>query len=204
MHAPEPARLGARPHALIRLGCGFRHQRAMRREAFRGSAHQPGARAATLRQGRSIPGRVYSRSNGVGDSPDDVALFELLNLGFIGIECILVSEDRVTFHVPWVCCAQASGMRERAHDFPGHRRGVVFQINRVGPRLAHFGLAIEPHQARYTTNQPPVVPGRADQTGRSGAARARGSSRCAAVDPCQPARDALAARGCLLLAERDR
>jgi hypothetical protein len=91
----------------------------------------------------------------VAHLPDDVALFELLYLGCIEIECIVVLEDRVALHMAWVCRAQATGIGEHAHDFPGHRRGVVFQVDGVPARLAHFGLAVDPHQARYPPHQRP-------------------------------------------------
>jgi hypothetical protein len=44
--------------------------------------------------------------------PDGIALFELLHLGCIGIERVVVVEYRVARHMDGVCCAQASRISE--------------------------------------------------------------------------------------------
>ncbi len=75
-----------------------------------------------------------------------VALLEVLHFGHIGVEDVVVGEDRVALDRAGNVRANAGGVGVHAHHPPRDGLGVVAEEDGVVEALAHLGLAVGAHQ----------------------------------------------------------
>src|SRR2546426_1313786 len=82
-----------------------------------------------------------------------ISLLELFNFSFVGVERIMINEDRVAFDMAGIGGVDPRRIRIHCHDLARHGRRVVGQINGVVERLAHLRLAVGPGQGADLADQ---------------------------------------------------
>ncbi len=85
----------------------------------------------------------------IADGAADVALLQVVDLGDVRVEGVVVDEHRVAFDVAGVGGAEARRVGVHRHHLPRHRLGVVLQIDRVIDGLAHLRVPLQSDEPRH-------------------------------------------------------